>query len=243
MLVPYDLKIDADGEAPVMRNLLATAFSSAEEGVGWVPLAIRAHQDRRFVALILLDEGEASAGIRGELERRYHDLDRITGDVITVLTDARPPEDWFRRAAGELSRLPTMTQTGLRLSAHRLQTADGRQEAAANTRALLRESFDGADTMAPPVIVLLDLQPHTDGGYAISGQAFPLAPFAAPGKLAAALRLLTEIAGDARRRGEAVDAVTARAWSWTRWSLRWEGAVNSGAAFLVRLQKMWVPRI
>lgn len=242
MLVPYDLTIEAEGEPRPMRAVRPTLFAAADDIGGWLTLATLAHQERAFVAAILLDEGEASTRLRGELEQRYHDLDRITGDALTVLTDARPPDDWFRATARRLSALPTAAQTRLRLDAQRLQSADGRQQAAAHTRALLAEGFDGASAIEPPAIVLLDLRALTDGEYTVAGTAFSLASFTGPGQLVAALRTLTEIAESARRRGEGVDVVAARGWSWLRWSLRWSGAINDTVDWLHRLRKIWAPR-
>lgn len=241
MLMPYDLVVEVEGEPRPMRAVRPTLFAGADDIGGWMTLAVRAHQAQAFVALVLLDESEASARLRGELERRYHDLDRITGDALTVLTDARPPDDWFRATARALRDEPAV-KTRLRLDAQRLQGEAGRQQAAANTRALLAEGFEGGGAVEPPAIVLLDLRELDGEEYAVGGVAFSLASFTGPGQLVAALRTLTEIAEGARRRGEGVDAVAARGWSWTRWSLRWSGALNDTVELLRRLRQMWVPR-
>lgn len=246
MLVPYDLIIEPTTEPERVRAAMPTLFADRDDIGGWMTLAVTAHRRRAFVALILLDDSAESTRLRAELERRYHDLDRITGDALTVLTDARPPDDWFRARARDLGDLPTALQSRLRLTAGQLQTPAGREQAAAHTRALLGRRFTAeqrGDAIDPPALVLLDFEAHTDGEYRVLGAAhFSLRPFTGPGRLIDALRLITEVADDARRTGQGIDAVASRVWSWSRWSLRWIGALNGVTDLLRELRQLWLPR-
>ncbi len=165
------LRLQIERSEEQLLPMVPTTLQQAH--VDWHDIAAALYQDAQlFVALLLLDNGPQSEAIRGELKKRWFDLERALGDHLALIVPAEPKPDWLNMLRPTLNRLDPSLRRVVKAEGQSLSSELERQRVDVRIAGLVREHL-GADEELPGVLIFrLDDTTAPEGWYvSIKGEA------------------------------------------------------------------------
>ena len=192
-----------------------------------------------YVCLLLFDASPNSERLRAIIQRRYVDIDRITGSDLLVLSTTVPPDGWTDVQRDRLARLPDWAARIARRDLTLLGTPKGEQIARWNEAKLLREMF-GWDGRIPAICYLW-VDPAAAGGEPeIRGEVFDFSAFEDEEQVMAVFEYLGRRAEKSERSHDSTAAFAARVHSISNpTSLRWRAGFARVTNLFELVKKLW----